>query len=91
MDGAHQVNELAKNISCVEIAQQKQAEQKSTSSQEIAERAQERATAWQRGEKVHVTRRTSKKLEQITNLRSVLPLVESSTHFWRRYKTLTRA
>jgi hypothetical protein len=76
MDGAHQVKELAKNISCVEIAQQKQAERKSTSSRGVAERAYEGATAWQRGEEVHVTRSTSKQLEQIPNLRSVLSLVE---------------
>jgi hypothetical protein len=81
MDGAHQVNELAKNISCVEIAQRKQAEQKSTSSRGVAERAYERATAWQRGEEVHITRSTSKQLEQIPNLCSVLSLVESSTDF----------
>jgi hypothetical protein len=81
MDGAHQVNELAKNISFVEIAQQKQDERKSTSSRGVAERACERATAWQSGEEVHITRSTSKQLEQITNLRSVLSSVESSTDF----------
>jgi hypothetical protein len=81
MDGAHQVNELAKHISCVEIAQRKQAERKSTSSQGVAEIAYERSTAWQKGKEVHVTRSTSKQLEQIHNLRSVLSLVESSTDF----------
>jgi hypothetical protein len=81
MSSAQQVNELAKNISCIEIAQQKQAKRKSTSSRGVAERAYERATAWQRGEEVHVTRSTSKQLEQIPNLRSVLSLVESSTDF----------
>jgi hypothetical protein len=81
MDGAHQVNELAKNISCVEIAKRKQAERKLTSSQGLAERAYKRATAWQRGEEVHVTRSTSKQLEQIPNLHSVFSLVESSTDF----------
>jgi hypothetical protein len=81
MSSAQQVNELAKNISCVEIAQRKQAERKSTSSQGVAARAYERATAWQRGEGGHVTRSTRKQLEQIPNLRSVLSLVESSTDF----------
>ena len=81
MDGDHQVNKLAKNISCIEIAQQKQAERKSTSSRGVAERAYERATAWQRWEEVQVTRSTSKQLEQIPNLHSVLSLVESSTDF----------
>jgi hypothetical protein len=74
-------DELVKNISCVEIAQRKQAERRSTSSQGVAERAYERATAWQRGEGGHVTRSTSKQLEQIHILRSVLSLVESSTDF----------
>jgi hypothetical protein len=81
MSSARQANKLAKNISCIEIAQRKQAERKSTSSQGVAERAYERATAWQRGEGVHVTRSTSKQLEQIPNLRPVLSLVESSTDF----------
>jgi hypothetical protein len=84
MDGAHQVEELAKNISCVEIARQKQAERKLTSSRGVAERAYKRATVWQRGVGVCVTRSTSKQLEQIPNLRSVLSLAESSTDFWRR-------
>jgi hypothetical protein len=74
-------DELAKNITCVEIAQQKQAKRRSTSLQGVAERAYQRATAWHRGEGVHVTRSTSKQLEQIPNLRSVLSLAESSTDF----------
>jgi hypothetical protein len=74
-------DELAKNISRVEIAQRKQAKRRSTSSQGVAERAYDRATAWQRGEGVHVTRSTSKQLEQIPNLRSVLSLAESSRDF----------
>jgi hypothetical protein len=81
MDGTHQFYELAKNISCIEIAQQKQAERKSTSSRGVAERAYKRATAWQRGEEVQVTRSTSKQLEQIPNLLSVLSLLESTTDF----------
>jgi hypothetical protein len=63
------------------IAQLKQAKRRSTSLQGVAERAYQRATAWHRGEGVHVTRSTSKQLEQITNLRSVLSLSESSTDF----------
>jgi hypothetical protein len=93
MSSARQVNELAKNISCVEIAQRKQAKRKSTSSQGLAARAYERATAWQRGEGGHVTRSTSEQLEQTPNLRSVLSLVESSTDFLEAlqdtYKSLT--
>jgi hypothetical protein len=81
MDGTHQFYELAKNISCIEIAQRKQAERKSTSSRGVAERAYKRATAWQRGEEVQVTRSTSKQLEQIPNLLSVLSLLESTTDF----------
>jgi hypothetical protein len=86
-------NELDKNITCVEKAQQKQAKQRSTSLQGVAERAYQRATVWHRGEGVHVTRSASKQLEQIPGLRSVLSLAESSTDFLEAlqdtYKSLT--
>jgi hypothetical protein len=55
-------DELAKNITCVEIAQQKQDKRRSTSLQGVTERAYQRATAWHRGEGVYVTRSTSKQL-----------------------------
>jgi hypothetical protein len=91
MDGAHQVEELAKNISCVEIARRKQAERKSMSERGVAERAYKRATAWQRGVGVHVTRSTSKQLEQIPNLRFVLSLVESSMDFLEALKDTNKS